>query len=107
MIHELRHYIPAPDGAWALQDRFEHQTLALFARAGISVTDYWVAEESGEVWYVVEWESPAAMRAGWEAFRNNPEWIAVKKRSEAEGSLIERIDTVVLRRPGFFRRKGS
>lgn len=103
MIHELRRYIPAPNRAKALQDRFEHQTLALFARTGIAVSEYWVAEDSGEIWYIVEWESMEAMQAGWQAFRNNPEWIALKRQSEAEGRLVERIDTVALRRPPFFK----
>lgn len=103
MIHELRRYIPAPNRAKPLQDRFEHQTLALFARAGIAVRDYWLAEASGEIWYIVEWESMEAMQAGWQAFRSNPEWIALKRQSEAEGRLVERIDTVVLRRPPYFK----
>jgi hypothetical protein len=103
MIDELRHYVPAAGRAKALQDRFEHATLALFARAGIVVSDYWIAEASGEIWYIVRWESVAAMEAGWAAFRDNPEWLALRRESEAAGSLVERIDKTVLTRPAYFK----
>ncbi len=40
--------------------------------------------------------SREAATANWNAFRDDPEWIAVRDKSEANGKLVERIDSTFL-----------
>jgi hypothetical protein len=43
------------------------------------------------------------MKTAWDNFRANPEWIAAKKTTEADGPLIASLQNVTLRRAGFFK----
>lgn len=108
MYYELRHYVPAPGKSDALRERFASATLPLFETLGIKVTEFWEsADASGELWYVVEWSGEAAMKAAWEAFRANPEWIAIKSRSEADGPICTSIRSIPLRKADFVRNSGA
>ncbi len=102
MIYELRHYVPVPGKEAALMDRFKNHTFAIFEKAGLKVVDYWVADDgSGHIWYVMEWESVQAMKEAWDRFRKDRDWIAVKEATERSGPLVQKIETVVLRRPEY------
>jgi hypothetical protein len=104
LIHELRQYVPAPGKGEALSRRFRDSTLALFRKLDFKVVDFWeTTDGSGEIWYVMEWPSEAAMKAAWDDFRANPEWVAAKKATEADGPLVQKIQSYPLRRPAYFR----
>ena len=57
----------------------------------------------GELWYVVEWPDEATMKAAWDDFRANPEWIATKKATEADGPLVASLQNMTLRRASYFK----
>jgi hypothetical protein len=104
VIYELRHYVPAPGKAEALSRRFRDSTLALFRRLDFKVVDFWEAADGGEeLWYVMEWPSEAAMKAAWDAFRGNLEWVATKKVTEADGPLVQKLQSYPMRRVGYFK----
>lgn len=104
MIYELRQYVPAPGKAEALSRQFRDSTLALFRKLDFKVADFWEATDgSGELWYVMEWPSEAAMKAAWDAFRTNPEWVLTKKATEAEGPLVQKLQSFALRRASYFK----
>ncbi|WP_137388934.1 NIPSNAP family protein [Rhodoligotrophos defluvii] len=103
MIYELRRYMPVAGKEAALRDRFANGTLRLFDKLGIKVTHFWEhASVPGELWYVVAWRDEAAMKAGWEAFRNDPEWTAFKAKTEADGPLAASITSIPLKDVDFF-----
>jgi hypothetical protein len=104
LIYELRQYVPAAGKAEALGQRFRDSTLPLFRKLGFTVVDFWeTADGSGELWYVMEWSDETAMKSAWDSFRTNPEWVATKKASEAEGPLVQKLQSFALRRASYFK----
>lgn len=103
MILELRTYVPVKGREQALADRFRDSTLEMFERRNIEVVDFWIAED-GEIGYFVSWDDAQQMRAAWERFRDDPEWLEVKRLTEADGPLVEKIVAKIVSRPAFFSR---
>jgi hypothetical protein len=104
LIYELRQYVPAPGKAEALTRRFRENTLPLFRKLNFKVVDFWEATDGkGEFWYVVEWPDAATMKTAWDDFRANPEWIATKKATEADGPLVASLQAHTLRRASYFK----
>ncbi len=101
MIYELRIYDAAPGKLTNINRRFNDHTMGLFARHGITVTDFWEHAEGaddGQLIYICEFADQAAMDAAWESFRADPEWIAAKAASEVDGELVAHITSIVMTR---------
>ncbi|WP_207801837.1 NIPSNAP family protein [Phenylobacterium hankyongense] len=98
-IYELRTYHVAPGKLDALNARFRDHTLKLFAKHHMQSVAYWNQEDTanGQVVYILAFPSRAARDAAWDAFRADPEWQAVAKASEADGKLVEKVDSVFMR----------
>jgi hypothetical protein len=41
---------------------------------------------------MLKWESLAERESKWNAFQSDPEWIAKRAQSEADGIIVERIE---------------
>lgn len=100
-VYELRIYYPAPGKAAALNARFREHTLALFEKHGMRNIAYWNElptkdAPEGRVIYVLSYPSREARDADWKAFGADPEWQAVVARSEAQGKLVARVDSVFM-----------
>jgi hypothetical protein len=101
-VFELRTYT-SPDAAkrQALLKRFEHHTLKLFDKHGMTNVIYWTPAGGPEadtmLVYLLAHESPAAAKASFDAFRKDPDWVAAKTASEAAagGSLTTKEKGVV------------
>jgi len=88
VVYELRRYVAAPGKADALLHRFEHGTLAIFARAGIRIEHFWRdRDRPGDVVYVCAFADDAAREAAWKAFGADPAWHALKAETERDGPL--------------------
>src|SRR6202030_1759203 len=97
MIYELRHYLILAGRGKAILDRFKNKTFKIFDRRGFKVHDFWIeANDSGHLWYVLEWQSSEQMKSEWAKFENDIEWQSVKAETEKDGPIVERIDVVVL-----------
>jgi hypothetical protein len=92
---ELRTYHAAEGKLAALNDRFKHHTVGLFARHGMVNVAYWVPLENPErkLVYLLSYPDLAAREISWKGFLADPEWIAVKEASEAAGSLVTKIES--------------
>jgi hypothetical protein len=97
-VFELRTYTaPTPEKLDHLHERFRSHTLELFARHGIENLVYWQpliwkaddTEAERQMFYLLGHQSRAAAAESFAAFRADPEWLAVRKASEAKagGSL--------------------
>jgi len=98
-VFELRTYLsPSPERLELLHERFRDHTMKLFARHGIENLVYWEpllghpAQEDvlrRQLFYLLGHKSREAAAASFAAFRQDPDWLAVKKASEdkAGGSL--------------------
>lgn len=62
--------------------------------------NFWIdAKGSGEIWYVLVWESSSSMESSWNTFRRDQEWIEAKEASEKDGPIVEKIESTLLIRP--------
>ncbi len=93
-VFELRTYT-SPDAAkrQALLQRFEHHTLKLFEKHGMTNVIYWTPvggpDADTKLVYLLAHESTPAAKASFDGFRKDPDWTAAKTASEtaAGGSL--------------------
>ena len=98
-VHELRIYDVMPGKMPALHRRFREITSGFFAKHGIRVVGYWepVVGTTNQLTYMLEWDSLAQRERVWDAFANDPEWIAARARTEEQGPLVIRVTNSILR----------
>jgi NIPSNAP len=100
MIYELRHYIPVPGKEAAILNRFKNHTFGIFKKNGFKTLNFWLdAKGSGQLWYVLGWESISSMETGWDTFRKDQEWIEAKEATEKDGPIVEKIESILLTQP--------
>lgn len=99
-VFELRTYTTAPGRLPALNRRFREHTLALFARHGMTSVVYGTPQDSARAQntlvYLLAHPSREAAAQSWAAFGADPEWQRVQKASEADGRIVERVESVFL-----------
>jgi hypothetical protein len=109
-VYELRIYHVPPGKIDELVARFRDHTMKLFSNHGIKSVAYWTAldepAKSSTFFYILEHPSREAAAANWKAFQNDPEWQKVKATSEANGKLVEKIDSTFLTLADFSPRLG-
>jgi heme-degrading monooxygenase HmoA len=100
MIYELRHYIPVPGKEAAILNRFKNHTFGIFKKNGFKTLNFWIdAKGSGQLWYVLGWESISSMESSWDTFRKDQEWIKAKEATEKDGPIVEKIESILLTQP--------
>jgi hypothetical protein len=99
-VFELRTYTAAPGKLEDLHRRFRDHTLKLFERHGMVNIGYWSPQDapasSNTIVYVLSHASRAAAQQSWADFGADPEWRKVKSASEANGSLVTKVESVFL-----------
>jgi len=99
-VYELRVYHAVPGQLDDLVARFRDYTDKLFAKHGINSVAYWTAldepAKSSTFFYILEHPSREAAAANWKAFQDDAEWKTVKAKSEENGNLVEKIDSIFL-----------
>ena len=103
MIYELRIYETVPGKLPDLHRRFDTITLKIWDRLGIKQAGFWVADvgTSNELTYLIAWESMAEREQKWGAFMVDPEWLAVRKETEANGPIVARVNNQLLQPTAF------
>jgi NIPSNAP len=104
MIHELRIYRCLPGRLPALLNRFQTQTLRIWAKHGIRQAGFWttlIGESNHELTYLIEWESLEERVQKWGAFVSDPEWIAARDASEKDGPIVGNITNAILQPTAF------
>ena len=99
-VYELRTYYTLPGRLPALQARFRNHTLKLFEKHGMKNVGYWVPQDAPKsentLIYVISHESREKAKASWDAFRQDPEWQKVQKASEADGKIVEKVESIYM-----------
>ena len=100
-VYELRTYTAAPGKTEALLKRFRDHTLKLFERHGMVNVGYWMPmdEKDGaadKLIYLLEHRSRDAAKESWRKFGADPEWQEVVKKSQADGKLVAKLDSIYL-----------
>jgi len=100
MVYELRVYHTYEGKLDDLLRRFREHTVRLFEKHGIHNVAYWTPIDEPlkgrTLFYILSHPSREAATANWDAFRNDPEWQAARDKSEANGKLVEKVDSTFL-----------
>jgi hypothetical protein len=99
MIYESRIYTTLPGRMPALLARFERVTLGFWEKYGIRQVGFFtttIGSNSQDLTYLLGWESLAEREQKWGAFQADPEWIAARTASEADGQIVARITNSIL-----------
>jgi hypothetical protein len=99
-IYELRVYHAAAGKLGDLLARFREHTIKLFDRHGMKSVAYWTPleepEKSNTLIYILQHPSREAATANWKSFQDDPEWKSVHEKSEANGKLVEKVDSTFM-----------
>lgn len=99
-VFELRVYHAVPGRLGDLEARFRDHTIKIFERHGIKSVAYWTPldepEKGNTLIYILLHPSREAATANWKSFQDDPEWKSVKEKSEANGKLVEKIDSTFM-----------
>jgi len=99
-VYELRVYHTYEGKLDDLLRRFREHTTKLFERHGIKNVAYWTPTDEPlkgkTLIYILAHPSREAATANWQAFRDDPEWQSVRDKSEANGKLVEKVDSTYL-----------
>ena len=99
-VYELRIYHAYEGKLDDVLRRFRDHTTKLFERHGIKNVAYWTPTDDPlkgkTLVYILAHPSREAATANWQAFRDDPEWQSVRDKSEANGKLVEKIDSTFM-----------
>ena len=99
-VYELRTYTCYPGKLEALKARFRDHTITIFKRHGMESIGYWVPEDPAKsqntLIYILAHPSREEATKHWQEFRNDPEWKKVSAESEANGKIVEHVDSVFM-----------
>jgi hypothetical protein len=99
-VFEMRTYITHEGRLEALQRRFRDHTTRLFEKHGMTNVGYWVPQDPARshntLIYILAHPSREAAQRSWSAFVNDPEWQRARAESEADGAIVQRIESVFL-----------
>jgi hypothetical protein len=99
-VYELRVYHAYDGKLDDLLRRFRDHTTKLFEKHGIKNVAYWTPTDEPlkgkTLVYILAHPSRDAATANWQAFRDDPEWQSVRDKSEANGKLVEKIDSTFM-----------
>ena len=104
MILEMRVYRCVPGRLPALLKRFETMTLKIWDKHGIKPAGFFttlIGESNQELTYFLAWGSLADREKKWAAFQSDPDWIAARAQSEADGQIVGNIVSQLLVPTGF------
>ncbi len=104
-VFELRVYHCYEGKLPDLLKRFREHTTKLFERHGIKNVAYWTPidepAKSNMLIYIISHPSREAATANWKAFQADPEWISVRDKSEANGKIVEKVETTFMTKTDF------
>lgn len=96
-VYELRTYTTLPGRLDALNARFRDHTLKLFEKHGMTNVVYGVPmERDDQLVYLLAHDSRDAAKASFAAFGKDPDWIAARTASEADGKIVAKVESVFL-----------
>jgi NIPSNAP len=99
-VYELRVYHAAAGKLADLLARFREHTIKIFDRHGMKSVAYWTPvdepQRSDTLVYILLHPSREAAANNWKSFGDDPEWKSVRDKSEANGKLVEKVDSTFL-----------
>jgi NIPSNAP len=99
-VYELRVYHCYEGKLPDLLKRFREHTTKIFEKHSMKNIAYWTPmdepQKSNTLIYILAHPSREAAAANWKAFSADPEWQSVQKASEANGKIVEKVDSTFM-----------
>ena len=99
-VFELRTYTCAEGKLEDLKKRFRDHTIEIFARHGMESIGYWVPQDGerskNTLIYILAHPSREAATKNWAEFQADPEWKKVAAESEANGKIVQKVESVFM-----------
>ena len=99
-VYELRVYHVYEGKLDDLLKRFWEHTTRLFEKHGMRNVAYWTPLDEPlkgkTLIYILAHPSREAAASNWKAFGDDPEWQKVRDQSEANGKLVEKVDSTFM-----------
>jgi hypothetical protein len=99
-VYELRTYTCFEGKLETLKTRFRDHTIEIFKRHGMESIGYWIPQDGEKskttLIYILVHPSREAATKNWLAFRDDPEWKKVAAESEANGKIVQKVDSVFM-----------
>ena len=94
---EMRTYYAAEGKMDDLNARFRNHTNKLFVKHGMDLVGYWQPVDKKDVLvYILAYPSREAREKAWKEFNADPEWQAAKNKSEENGKLVAKAESVYM-----------
>lgn len=95
---EMRTYTVNEGKMPDLIKRFENHTLKLFKKNGIENVAYFLSQEHPEkqLTFILGYPDAASRDVLWNKFANDPEWMAARAASEANGAIVQKVEQVFM-----------
>jgi hypothetical protein len=110
MVYELRIYHTFEGKLDDLLARFRDHTMKLFEKHGIKNVAYWTPTDDPlkgkTLIYILAHPSREDAATNWKAFQNDPDWVAVRDKSEANGKIVEKVDSTYMTMTDFSPKLG-
>lgn len=105
-VYELRTYHTLPGKLDDLITRFRDHTTRLFEKHGMTNVGYWVPmDQPNTLVYILSYPSRDAAKSSWAAFQKDPDWVKARTASEANGKIVEKVDSVYMNPTDFSKLK--
>ncbi len=99
-VFELRTYTCNEGKLPDLLARFRNHTMQIFEKHGMTNIAYWVPQDSptheNTLIYIIAHPSREAAKKNWAEFVKDPEWQKVQKESEANGKIVNKVESVFM-----------
>jgi hypothetical protein len=99
-VFEQRIYTTKEGKLDDLLKRFRDHTTKLFEKHGMTNIGYWVPEDEPKskntLIYILAYPSREAAKKSWDAFRADPVWQKVQKESEANGKIVDHVESTFM-----------
>ena len=94
-VHQLRIYELTKKNKEVFHERFKTEAIRIMNKYDFNIISIWETEfeDKVEFVYLLQWETEAALKKGWEGFMADQEWKDIKKVTSAKyGSFVEKIE---------------
>jgi len=97
-VYELRTYYCNPGKLPDLEARFRNHTITIFNRHNMKSVGYWAPQENTKnvLIYILQHPSREEADKNWTAFRADPEWQQVSTASDANGKIVDHVESVFM-----------
>jgi hypothetical protein len=101
MIFELRIYTIYPGKLENIKRRFEDKALAQFEKHNMVILDFWQDIKDEKIFYLMQHEDVDTRNRDFDSFLSDPDWLEIKRVSELDGPIVEKVESYLMTRLPF------